>query len=126
MIWGHERWLRAVAEASLRLSSSEPSDRSEFSMRYFSVQNRSSVPFVVRFSLNETDGSISFNAALSSLPGSLPKTMRLAPNSTTLVPFTLKKNRDLSRPLEIHLTVTNLLSGVDRPVQLRHLLKLSN
>jgi hypothetical protein len=126
MIWGQERWLKAVAEASLQLHSPEPADRSEFSMRYFSVQNRSSVPFVVRFSLNETDGSISFNAALSSLPGSLPKTMRLAPNSTTLVPFTLKTNRDLSRPLEIQLIVTNLLSGVDRPLQLRRMLKLAN
>lgn len=126
MIWGSERWLKPVAEASLQLRSPEPADRSEFSMRYLSVENRSSVPFVVRFSLNEADGSISFNAGLSSLPGSVPKTMRLAPDSTTLVPFTLKKNRDRSRPLEIQLTVTNLLSGVDRPLQLRQMLKLAN
>ena len=126
MIWGSERWLKAVAEVSLQLHSAEPADLSEFAMRYLSVENLSSVPFIVRFSLNEADGSISFNAAISSLPGSLPKTMRLAPNSTTLVPFTLKKNRDLSRPLEIQLTVTNLLSGVDRPLQLRRMLKLAN
>lgn len=125
MIWGSERWLKAVAEASLQLSYA-PADLSGFSMSYFSVENRSSFPFVVRFALNEGDGSISFNAGIPSLPGSLPKTMSLAPNATTLVPFTLKKNRDQSSPLEIQLTVTNLLSGVDRPLQLRHILKLAN
>lgn len=124
MVWGSEPWLKALAEAALHLRAVAAADRSEFAMRYLSVENRTSIPLEVQFSLDESDGSISFNAGLSSLPGTLSRTMKLGGDSTTLVPLTLRKTRDSNKPLEIQLTVTNFRSGVDRPLRLRKVAKL--
>ena len=105
MIWGAERWLKRIAETALTfkgISSIRPKEQ----VFALAVQNESSFPFKVQFSARTED--VWFRSVVTHLPG----------RSTTLVPFTLKGWDRNASPLKVTMTLTNVFTGVDRPLQI--------
>ena len=105
MLWGPERWLKAVSEAALRFKNIaliRPTER----VFAIAVENQSSFPFKVQFSANIDE--VWFR----------PVVIKLASRSTTLVPFTSKGPNQRVLPLKVTLTLTNVFAGTNRPLQL--------
>jgi 3',5'-nucleoside bisphosphate phosphatase len=105
MLWGPERWLKAVSEAALRFKNIaliRPTER----VFAIAVENQSSFPFKVQFSANTDE--VWFR----------PVVLKLASRSTTLVPFTSKGPNQRVSPLKVTLTLTNVFAGTNRPLEL--------
>ena len=107
MIWGREEWLRALAESALDFSLT-PSVQNDRKRHYLSVANTSSFPFrlrVSRFEEEEPSGQREF---------------RITEEGQTLAPIKVNEGETGVR---LRITVTNLLSGVDRPLVLERSLQ---
>lgn len=102
MLWGKEKWLRALAESSLELKVT-PTAQSGRRRHFLGVTNRSSFPFQIQFAV-ETSEVLHRS-----------REFRLRPNTTTMLPFSAKKKVG---NLKLTIRVTNLLSGTDRPLVL--------
>ena len=100
MLWGQERWLRALAVSSLELKVT-PSVQANRVRHFLSLTNRSSFPFQIQFAVGETEVSHT------------NREYRSAPNATVMLPFSAKQQGEKVK-LTIH--VTKLLSGTDRPL----------
>ncbi len=102
MIWGREEWLRALAESALafRLTPSVQHNRKR---HYLSVANDSSFPFRMKI----------FRAEEEESPGH--REFRIAEIGQTVAPIRVNEGETEVR---LVITVTNLLSGADRPLVL--------
>lgn len=108
MIWGREEWLRSLAESALDFSLT-PSVQKNRKRHYLSVANTSSFPFrlkVSRFEEGESAGQREF---------------RITERGQTLAPVKMNEGET---DVRLRITVTNLLSGVDRPLVLERGLRL--
>ena len=107
MIWGREGWLRALAESALDFSLT-PSVQNDRKRHFLSVANTSSFPFrlkVSRFEEEESSGQREF---------------RITEQGQTLAPIKVNEGET---DVRLRITVTNLLSGVDRPLVLERSLR---
>lgn len=105
MLWGAERWLKPLADAALAFRG-VASIRPKEQVFALAVRNESSFPFKVQFSARNEDAW--FRSVVTHLES----------RSTTLVPFTLKGWDRNASPLTVTLTLTNVFTGVDRPLQI--------
>lgn len=108
MIWGREEWLRALAESSLRFSVT-PSIQENRKRHFLSVANSSSFPFRMTVS----------RAGEESAAGL--REVRIAERGGTVAPVSVKEGETGVR---LVITVTNLLSGADRPLVLERELQV--
>jgi len=105
VMWGRERWLRALADGSLEIKYPPPSGPTGRQRHSLLVSNRSSFEFRAQF----TAPGASFQT----------REIRIPPGPATVVPLNLGSgSRDLQR-LDLTVKVTNMLSGIDRPLELR-------
>ena len=108
MIWGREEWLRSLAESALDFSLT-PSVQENRKRHYLLVANTSSFPFrlqVSRFEEGESAGQREF---------------RIAERGQTLAPIKMNEGET---DIRLRIILTNLLSGVDRPLVLERGLRL--
>ena len=109
MLWGKEKWLRAVAESSLEVKvtpwmKTDHTAQSQRRRHFLGLTNRSSFPFQIQFAVEASEVSHT------------SREFRLKPNSTTMLPFSAKKKIG---NVKLTIRVTNLLSGTDRPLVLK-------
>lgn len=108
MIWGREEWLRALAESSLRFSVT-PSVQENRKRHFLSVANSSSFPFCMKVSRAGDESAAGL------------REVRIAERGRTVAPISVKEGETGVR---LVITVTNLLSGADRPLVLERGLKI--
>lgn len=102
MIWGREEWLRALAGSSLHFRLT-PSVQENRKRHFLSVTNSSSFPFRMKVSRagEETTAGL--------------RELRIAERGRTVAPISVTEGET---DVRLVITVTNLLSGADRPLVL--------
>ena len=102
MIWGREEWLRALAGSSLHFSLT-PSVQENRKRHFLSVANSSSFPFRMKVSRagEETAAGL--------------RELRITERGRTVAPISVNEGET---DVRLVITVTNLLSGADRPLVL--------
>ena len=102
MLWGREKWLRALAKSALVFSLT-PSVQPDRKRHYLSVSNDSSFPFRLQVTRVGEEGSAGH------------REFRITERGQTMVPVRVREGETGVRFI---FTLTNLLSGVDRPLLL--------
>jgi len=105
MLWGAEHWVKGIAEAAISITGTALI-RPKGQIFAIFVTNQSSFPFKVFFSANPNDGWFR------------PDLIQLAPRATTMVPFTLTRKEPSASPMTISLKLSNVFTGIERPLQL--------
>ncbi len=108
MIWGREEWLRALAESALAFNLT-PSIQRNRKRHYLSVANSSSFPFHIKVS----------SAGEEMTAGH--REFRITERGQTVAPIKVNEGETEVR---LVITVTNLLSGADRPLVLERSLQV--
>ena len=108
MIWGREEWLRPLAGSSLRFSIT-PSVQENRKRHFLSVTNSSSFPFRMKVSRAGEE------------PAAGLREVRITERGPTVAPISVKPGETGVR---LVITVTNLLSGADRPLVLERALRV--
>ena len=108
MIWGREEWLQALAESALAFSLT-PSVQRNRKRHFLSVANSSSFPFHMKV----------FSAGEEMTAGH--REFRITERGQTVVPIKVNEGET---DVRLVITVTNLLSGAERPLVLERSLQV--
>ena len=108
MIWGREEWLHALAESALAFSLT-PSVQRNRKRHFLSVANSSSFPFHMKV----------FSAGEEMTAGH--REFRITERGQTVVPIKVNEGET---DVRLVITVTNLLSGAERPLVLERSLQV--
>jgi hypothetical protein len=105
-LWGREDWLRSLVDASLEIRFAGMSGIPSRPRYGLLISNRSGLEFQLRF---ESTPAARFAA----------REFRVGPGPATAVPFDLKTESAEPVALDLTITVSNALSGVEKPLILR-------